>query len=190
MNKFRPRTLFTIVLFAGLVAVSLWITLTPADTLIGYFGTENIFLFMYLIAFVGSISTFASIPYPLILIGLAAGGVDPLLIGIVSALGVMTADSLTFIVTARGRALLSDKIRAAAEQLGARVRAHPRLLTPGLVLYGTVAPLSNDFAVITLATMRYSYWRVIPPLAVGNMVYNIGIAYIGVYAYDWIVGLL
>ncbi|MFM2424039.1 MAG: hypothetical protein RLZZ70_428 [Candidatus Parcubacteria bacterium] len=189
MNKLHNKIVVWLIL-GVVIACSIWITITPADTLIGYFGTENIFVFMYLIAFIGSISTFASIPYPLILLGLAAGGIDPLLIGIVSALGVMTADSFTFLVTKQGRALLSDKLLTAAEQLGTRINAHPRLLTPGLMLYGTIAPLSNDFAVITLATMRYSYWRVIPPLAIGNIIYNIGIAYLGVYSYDWIVGLV
>jgi hypothetical protein len=184
------RKFLGVVLIGSIVFGSLWITITPADDLIGYFGTENIFLFMYLIAFLGSISTFASIPYPLILLGLAAGGIDPLLIGMVSALGVITADTGTFLVTTRGRALLNEKIRAAADRIGARIKARPRLLTPGLLLYGTIAPLSNDFAVITLATLQYPFWRVIPPLAVGNMIYNIGIAYLGVYAYDWIVGLV
>jgi len=145
---------------------------------------------MFLIAFVGSLTTFASIPYPLILLGLAAGGVNPFLIGLASASGVVTADSLTFLAVKRSRVLVNEKILGAVETLSTYIKKYPRLLTPGLVLYGTFSPLSNDFAVISLSLMKYKYVRTIPFLAIGNIVYNVGIAFLGVYAYDWIVNLV
>jgi len=172
----------TVVFSVGLVSI-------PTDTLIGYLGTENGYLFMYLIAFVGSITTFASIPYPLFLISLAAGGFSPLLIGLTSALGVITADSVTFLVAQKSRVLLSDGLQASITKIGSHIERYPHLLTPGLVAYGTLSPLSNDFAVMTLSLMKYHYLQVIPPLAIGNIIYNIAVAYLGIYAYNWIVGL-
>ncbi len=69
------------------------------------------------------------------------------------------------------------------------VKRYPRLLTPGLVLYGSLSPLSDDFAVVSLSLMRFAYARVVIPLALGNVFYNVGMAYLGVYAYDWVMGL-
>lgn len=174
----------------GTAALSFAFVLIPSDTLIAAVGTENVFLFMYAIAFLGSITTFASIPYPLILLGLASGGVNPLQIGLVSALGVITADTFTFFAARKGSALLGERLQASLTQLALYVERYPRLVTPGLVLYGTLSPLSNDFAVISLSLMRYAYHRVVLPLAVGNVVYNVGMAYFGVYAYDFVVNLL
>lgn len=189
MTRVNKKQVISYFLIGALVVASLVLVAIPTDTLIGYVGTENVYLFMFLIAFVGSLSTFASIPYPLILIGLAAGGFNPFLLGITSASGVVISDSLTFLATKRGRTLVSEKILRSVDMAAAYINKYPRLLSPGLVLYGTVSPLSNDFAVISLALMKYRYVRIIPFLAIGNIFYNVAIAYFGVYAYDWIVAL-
>lgn len=172
-----------------MVGLSLFFVSIPTDRIVSFVGTENVYIFMYLLAFVGSISTFAGIPYPLFLISFAAGGFNPVLIGLCSALGVVTADSLTFIAVQKGRVLVGERLQASFNRLSTQITKHPQLLTPGLVLYGTLSPLSNDFAVISLSLMRYAYLRVIPPLALGNIFYNFGLAYLGVYAYNWVVGL-
>jgi membrane protein YqaA with SNARE-associated domain len=51
-----------------------------------------------------------------------------------------------------------------------------------------MSPFSNDFAVAPLSMIGYNYWRTIVPLAIGNTFYNIAIAYLGLYAYDTIIG--
>jgi hypothetical protein len=190
MVEINTKRIFGYLVIVVTVICSLWLVSIPTDTLLGYVGVENVYLFMFLVAFVGSLTTFASIPYPLILLGLAAGGVNPLFIGLASASGVITADSLTFAAVRRGRVLVNDKILGAIERLSTHIKKHPRLLTPGLLMYGTFSPLSNDFAVISLSLMKYKYLRVIPFLAIGNIFYNVGIAFLGVYAYEWIVNLI
>lgn len=172
------------------IGLSLALVSIPTTTLMSLIGTENGYILMYAIAFLGSITTFASIPYPLLEINLVTGGFYPLMIGLMAAFGVMTADSMTFFAAKKGRALLSPKLVGAFTHLTDVVQQHPKWLTPGLILYGTLSPLSNDFAVISLSLMQYRYRQVILPLAIGNIIYNIGIAYLGIYAYDWITGIL
>lgn len=172
------------------IGSSLYIASLPTETLLRFIGTDNVYIFMYLLAFIGSISTFASIPYPLFVISLAAGGFSPVSVGLSSAFGVLTADTLTFYSVKKGKALMSTKLLRAIDGLEKYVKKYPRALTPGLFFYGVFAPLSNDFAVISLSAMNYKYSKVIPPLALGNIIYNIVLAYLGVYAYDWIVGLI
>ena len=190
MEKIDKKRVFGICTVLATIGFSILLISTPTDALINYIGTDNVYIFMYTIAFVGSISTFASIPYPLILIGLVAGGMNPFLMGLVSALGVVTADSLTFFVARSGRILLSERFKSSLSALSHRLKKHPHLLTPGLIIYGTLSPLSNDFAVISLSGMEYAYHRVIPPLAFGNILYNIGVAYLGLYAYNWITAIV
>jgi uncharacterized membrane protein YdjX (TVP38/TMEM64 family) len=186
MNK---RIIGALIIVAT-VALSFTLVSIPSERLIALVGTQNVYLFMYLVALGGSITTFASIPYPLVLLGLAAGGINPLAIGLVSALGVCTSDSLTFFAAQKGRVLLSDKLKASLEKVASYVERYPRLVTPGLVLFATFTPLSNDFAVVSLSLMQYKYRQVVIPLAIGNMCANVGVAYLGVYAYDWISNLL
>ncbi len=187
INLKKAIGLLTVIATIGL---SLLFVSIPNDTLIGYIGTDNVYVFMYLLAFIGSITTFASIPYPLFLLSLAAGGFPPLFIGLTSAAGVITADTCTFFAARRGQVLLGEKLQASIGALAQYIEKYPRLLTPGLMLYGTLSPLSNDFAVLSLSLMKYRYLKVIPPLALGNIIYNVGIAYLGVYGYNLIAGLL
>lgn len=186
MKSARRKRLLGILTIASTIVLSLVLVSIPTDTLLDVIGTQNAYVFVYLIAFLGSITTFASIPYPLILLGLVAGGLNPLLAGVLSGLGVITSDTLTFFAARRGSALLPKRITHSLQTLAKWMAKHPKLLSPALMLYGLLSPLSNDFAVISLSLMRYPFWRVVPLLGVGNMAYNIGIAYLGVYAYDWI----
>lgn len=190
MNHLRKKRLLGALVVVGVVTLSLALVSIPTDVLMDRIGTDNAYIFMYVIALVGSITTFASIPYPLILIGLAAGGLNPILIGLTAACGVITSDSITFFAARKGRVLLGEKLQHAFIALHARLKRHPRLLTPFLILYGSLAPLSNDFAVISFSLMKYRFLQVIPALAVGNMIFGVVVAYLGVYGYDWITRLL
>ncbi len=190
MRRLNKKKIIGICAIAGTVIFSLLLVSTPTDTILGYIGTENAYVFVYVIALLGSITTFASIPYPLILIGLVAGGLNPLLAGILSGMGVITSDTLTFFAARQGRALLPEHVAGSLTKISGWTEKHPKLFLPGLALYGTLSPLSNDFAVISMSLMQHSFWRVVPALAVGNMIYNIGIAFLGVYAHDWISALV
>ncbi len=189
MSRLTKERLGALAIIGGTIAVAVLLVSVPAEELISYIGTDNVYFFMYLVAFVGSITTFASVPYPLILISLAAGGIDPLTIGLTSAAGVVTANTVTFFVVRKGRTLLGERLEASMQTVASYVKRYPRLLTPGLVLYGSLSPLSDDFAVVSLSLMRFAYARVVIPLALGNVFYNVGMAYLGVYAYDWVMGL-
>lgn len=188
MKLISKQKLVGVLTIGGTICFSLFLVSIPTDTLLGVIGARNAYLFMYVIAFLGSITTFASIPYPLILISLVAGGLNPLLAGLLSACGVITSDTCTFFAAKKGRTLLPAHVSGALNKYAHWIEKYPRLFTPCLILYGTLSPVSNDVAVISLSLMKYSFWRVVPTLAIGNMIYNLTIAFLGVYAYDWIVG--
>lgn len=188
--KFPSRK--TLIGYATIVATILFsvaMVSVPTNTLLGFFGIENAYFFVYMIAFLGSITTFASIPYPLMLLNVVSGGLDPLLAGSLSALGVTTADICTFFVARRGQAIISEKMSRSLTKIGKLINKYPKLYAPSLVAYGIFSPVSNDFAVISLSLMKFSFWRVVPLLAIGNIIYNLSIAFVGVYAYDSIVNL-
>lgn len=175
----HKKRLLGVAALACTAALSITIALIPNSFYLTYIGTGNLYLFMFVIAFVGSISTFASIPYPLILIGLVAAGGNALALGLCSAAGAILSDASTFFTARRGAAIMSDRVRHSVEYFGALVARYPRLMFPGLLAYGTFSPLSNDFAVITGALMQQRYYRILLPLAIGNILYNLTLAFYG-----------
>jgi uncharacterized membrane protein YdjX (TVP38/TMEM64 family) len=170
------------------IAISFVIASVPTSTILDLVGSQNAYLLMFFLGMIGGLSTFVTIPYHLILMSLAAGGLNPILLGIATAFGVMGGDSLMYIVCRNLKNTFSPRLQATIAHLSHYFTSHPRLVTPGLFLYGAVSPFSNDFIVATMSLSKYPYLRTILPLMLGNCIFNITIAYIGLYSYATIIG--
>ncbi|MEL6803883.1 MAG: hypothetical protein AAFO91_08905, partial [Bacteroidota bacterium] len=74
----KKRRWISIVVILSCMGLSLALVSVPSDTILNTIGSQNAYLLMFVLALVGSISTFAGIPYPLFLISFAAGGINPI----------------------------------------------------------------------------------------------------------------
>lgn len=149
-------------------------------------GVENAYILMFILSLLGGLSTFSGVPYHVVLIALAVGGVNPFLLGAVTAVGVMLGDSTSYYLGYQGRALMSERIQQVLEKLEYIKEKYPRLLPVVFLLYGSFLPFSNDVIVIPMGFLRYPFWKVIIPLGVGNIIFNIGLALVAAYAYSYI----
>ena len=177
------------VFFVSIVAVSLALAQIPAETIVSTVGADNALYLMAILGFIGGVTTFSGIPYHLILMSLTAGGLSPIALGITTATGVVLGDSIMYVFSRKVASVLTPLQLQKLASLTDTIRQHPRLISPGLFLYGLCSPFSNDFVVATMALAGYSYRRIILPLYLGNIGYNIALGYLGYYAYDWMVAL-
>jgi len=184
----KKRTIQTTLLVAVFIAASITLGSVPSETLINFVGSDNAFILMFALGTVAGLTTFTGIPYHLVLMSLASGGINPIGLGISTALGVMLGDSTMFLLSKKVQDSLSPKILAIIDNIYGRLETHPSLISPGLLLYGMLSPFSNDFIVASMSIMGYSYKRIIAPLALGNIFYSIALAYLGLYAYESIIG--
>ncbi len=184
--KFLKKKYKTILFVTGFVSLSVFFMWLPMETIVDKIGSDNAYLIMFVVAMVGGMTTFSGVPYQFLLFGFAHAGVDPILLGTVTALGVMAGDSTSYLLGRQSSELFTGRVKVALGYVSGYLSDRPRLVFPLLFVYGSVSPLSNDFIVISMGIARYSYWRVIVPLLFGNVVYHIGLAYLGIYAYDTI----
>jgi uncharacterized membrane protein YdjX (TVP38/TMEM64 family) len=182
-----PTIIKAVALVSVYLIVSVLLASFPADDLIDMVGSDNAFILMFALGMIGGFTTFTGIPYHFVLMSLAAGGLNPVWLGTVTALGVMIGDSTMFVIGRQGKDSLSPRVRATIDRFSDYLLSHPRLVAPALVTYGTFSPLSNDFVVASLSMGGYGYWRTILPLTLGNVFYNVGLAYLGLYAYDAVI---
>lgn len=166
------------------ITFSITLASVSSQTLIEYVGSENAYILMFVLGGVGGLTTFTGIPYHFVLMSFAAGGINPIFLGLFTALGVMIGDSTMYLIGKSVKGSLSPTILNAVNRLALYLKLHPRFLTPFLVLYGMLSPFSNDFIVASLSIVGQKYFRTIIPLTVGNIFYNIAIAYLGLYAYE------
>lgn len=166
------------------LSISLTLALTPAETIVETVGSNNAYLLMFVLGAIGGLTTFSGIPYHVILMSLAAGGINPIILGCSTALGVMVGDSTTYVISKQVRHAVPVALQHFLEKVSRFLNRQPQLLVPILFLYGALSPFSNDFIVASLTLTGYTYRQIIVPLAAGNVVFNIGLAYLGFFAYD------
>lgn len=186
LTKARIQAFVAVSVF---VLVSIAIASIGSEQLIAYVGSENAYLLMFMLGTIGGLTTFTGMPYHMVLISFAAGGLNPIFLGLSTALGVMLGDSTMFFLSKKVAPALPEHVLHITERIGAFFSAHPQLLAPALFLYGAFTPFSNDWVVGSLSVSGYSFRRIMIPLTLGNIVFNIGIAYAGIYAYDAILTL-
>ena len=165
MNKkkileYLPRIIF-ISFFIGL---SLFLVRSSPEELISLIGVENSYIVIFILAFLGGLTTFTGVPYHPVLAVFAAGSPHPLYLGLSTSLGVMLGDSTSYYVGYHGSILVPAGIQKFLKRLLSFFMRYPRLLPFFFFFYGSVIPFSNDFIVVTMGMARYPFWRVMVPL--------------------------
>ncbi|KKT41174.1 MAG: hypothetical protein UW30_C0011G0005 [Candidatus Giovannonibacteria bacterium GW2011_GWA2_44_13b] len=172
----------SVLFFAGL-SVYLFLYSSPGK-LIGWIGVENAYVLIFVTAIFGGFTTFNIIPYHLLLITLASGGLNPFLLGFLAATGVTIGDSTSFFVGRQGRAMLSERIGKWFAKLNRVALESPNLFMVLCFFYSALMPMSNDFITIPAGLARLPFWKTMLPLVFGNIVFDISLALLAAHAFD------
>lgn len=183
--------------FFGLIPIFLYITfliifhfyIVPED-LIVWVGVKNAYLLILILAFIGGLGTFSGVPSHLLLITMAVAGLNPFALGIVATFGVMSGDSTSYYLGHKGSMFIPERLRPFIQKVHGLISHHPKMFPLFCFLYGAIVPLSNDFITITSGLMRYSFWRMIIPLGLGNLIYNTSLALLAFRLYGLLQGIV
>lgn len=153
-------------------------------------GINNGYAIAFVLAFFGGLSTFISIPYYLVVFTLATGGLNPVVLGIAAGSGVFLGDSTSYFVGYKGRDILPSNLQRIFQKFCGWCITRPSWLVPLVIFsYGAFVPFPNDFLVISMGLARYPYWKLMVPLGLGNVTFNIGVALAGSYGLSHYLGL-
>jgi membrane protein YqaA with SNARE-associated domain len=155
---------------------------TPAE-IVELVGVENGFIIAFIAALLGGISTFSSVPYTIIIITLGAGGLSPIGLGLVAALGLFFGDTTSYFLGYSGNGVVPSRLQEKLQRFHTWLvqERFTALLPVFIFLYGALFPFSNDVVAISFGLARYPYWKVMIPLTLGAVVFNTLMAYIGRY---------
>lgn len=183
----RLVAVIVVMLFLG-ISITLY-TVSP-DAILGALGVENAYLLMFILAFLGGLSTFSGVPYHVVLVALAGAGMNPWILGALAAIGVTAGDSTSYLLGRHGGELLSPRMQQVLERLTKLEARSPRLVSLALFLYGAFVPFSNDVLVIPAGIIGYPFWRIMLLLGAGNVIFNVGLALVATYAVQLVAWLL
>lgn len=173
-----------LIFFVGL-SVYFFIYSNP-ERIIEIIGVHNAYLLIFILAFLGGLTTFSGVPYHLVVITLATGGLDPLFLGLSAASGVMIGDSTSYYVGYRGGSIAPESVQKLFQRIYLFSSRHEKILPIFCFLYGSLIPFSNDFITISAGIARYPFWRIMIPLGMGNVIFNMTLAYLASNAYDFL----
>ena len=175
---------FQIAFIAMFVTWTFFIYEFPPTLIVDYLGVSNGYAGAFVLAALGSLSTFISFPYHLIVVTLGAGGLNPFGLGLSAAAGVFISDSASYLIGYKGRDILPARMERIFQTLCGWCLTRPSWLVPlTLFSYGAAVPFSDDFIVISMGLVRYPFWKLMIPLGLGNIVFNTGAALLGAYGY-------
>lgn len=156
---------------------------TTPERLVEYVGINNAYVLVFALALIGGLTTFSGVPYHIVLITLAFGGVNPFFLGAAAATGVILGDSTSYYLGYLGGRLIPERLQGFSRAIHNFGDKHPKSLPLFFFFFSALTPFSNDFIVITMGVAHYSFWKVMIPLALGNLVFNISIAYFATSTY-------
>lgn len=191
----RPRSswwrLMPIVLWIVVLAVfSVTLYLVSPDAIIAHIGVSNAYAIIFILSILGGMMTFSGIPYHLFLVTFVLSGLNPYLLGMIAGIGVTIGDMTSYMAGYYGRALVPRRIEVFMSKLEVLRESHPRLLPLIFLLYGSLVPYSSDVLTVPMGLIRYPFWKLMIPLGIGSMIFNVGLALLAAHAYEYLGWLL
>lgn len=183
-KKPRQSIIYFTILLLLFILWAFFMTKFSPDRIIESIGITNSYLIVFILCIIGGISIMFPIPYYLAVFTFAAGGSNPLLLGICAGLGLMIGDSTSYYFGYHGGKIISKKMQERAKKISHFIISRPTwLITSLLVLWGSITPFPNDMMIVPLGLIRYPYLKTIIPIGFGNIIFNTVIALSGYYGW-------
>src|SRR3989344_2983409 len=114
-------------LFFASISVYFYFYSSP-EQLVEWVGAENSYFLIFVLALFGGLTTFSGVPYHLVLITLAIGGLNPLLLGLSTAVGVILGDSTSYYVGYSGGEVMPGRVQKIVNRIYIYTAGYPKLL--------------------------------------------------------------
>lgn len=182
-KKFSRKKFITFLFLAFLIILFIVVSLvlSPAELVQGL-GSRNSYLIIFFVSFFGGFSAGGSFSFITLLYTLAAGGLNPYYLALVSGTSLAIGDLIMFYTGLQGRELIvgrwDKKMRAFSAFLEKNIwlrRALPLII----FLYIAVSPLPNDLLIFSLAAIEYPFKRMIWLILLGDFSFALLVALLG-----------
>jgi membrane protein YqaA with SNARE-associated domain len=140
------------------------------------FAAQYGYLGIFFISFIGSMSLFIPIPYPIVIFTMGGlPGFEPIWIAVAAGLGSAIGEFSGYLIGVGGRKAIGQKYRKKMDFLMKLFKK----FGPIAIFLFAVTPLPDDLLFIPLGVMRYSLLRAFIPALIGKFFSNLIIAYSG-----------
>ncbi|SET01090.1 membrane protein YqaA, SNARE-associated domain [Methanococcoides vulcani] len=165
-GKRNIQILGLIVLF--IASWSILLFYHPPGEIVERLGVRNIYIFVFLLAMIGGVSTFTSTTFYTALITISLGGVNPIWIALLASIGLTFGDLAFYYLGTKGRQCIKGKYAGNVFRLTKWMEKIDDRITMLMIFFYSLTPLPSDIIAISLAIVGFPFRKMIIPLFVGN----------------------
>lgn len=175
-NPYMPfqfkRNTFFFVIFLIIIALIILLYFFSPRVIIEKIGVRNVYIIVFLTAFLAGASSLSSTSYFVFLASLAAGGLNPFILGLLGGAGLTLSDPLFFYFGMQGRAVVSHhkKLRKIIVRLTSWIKGQPEWVIPFFIfVYSGLTPFPSDILSASLALVNYPFRKFLFFIFLGNV---------------------
>ncbi|WP_244603451.1 VTT domain-containing protein [Methanococcoides sp. NM1] len=165
-GKKNIQILGLIVLF--IASWSILLFYHPPGEIVERLGVRNIYIFVFLLAMIGGVSTFTSTTFYAALITISLGGVNPIWIALFASIGLTFGDLVFYYLGTKGRQCIKGKYAGNVFRLTKWMEKIDDRITMLMIFFYSLTPLPSDIIAISLAIVGFPFRKMLIPLFVGN----------------------
>lgn len=170
-----------IVFILLLVFIVVWSTLLyifGATKLVSYFGVHNGYILSFFIASFGGFSSLTSTSFFLTFVTLVKGGLNPLILSVLSGIGLSLGDSFFFYFGYNGRSFINKRVKKKIDKFSDWLETRKPWAVPIIAfIYAGLTPLPNDILMMSTSLAGIKFKRIILFVTLGNIVATLIVAY-------------
>lgn len=165
MKRKKPPGIKSIAAFSmmALLLIAIFIAyaiIGPEDIIKGI-GIRNGYIIAFIISFFAGFSAFTTLSFYSVLIGFLSGGLNPVLLALVSGSSLALGDMFMFYFGQKGRDIISGKLDRSINRMSNfliryKLENYIHLIS---YIYISFLPLPNDWLLLFLASVRYPQKR-------------------------------
>ena len=149
--------------------------ISPTE-IVNKIGVQNGYILAFVVSFFGGFSAGGSISFISLLITLAAGGMNPIYLGLVAGTSLAIGDMVMFYAGSKGRELIKGKwdkkINKVADVF--KKRKYLEKMIPVIAyLYIGFVPLPNDVLILFLAAVEYPAKKMNKIIVLGDITFTL-----------------
>lgn len=179
----RNCFLFLSVVFLILSVIILFYFITPQE-LVGYFGIENSYIVISVLALIAGLSSFFATPYYISLAAFASGGINIYLLAIFGGLFISVGHIVYFYLGYSGEKFLSLRVQKKIKSFSDKYIKKEKYIPIFSFIYFAFTPFPNEIILTSLGAMNYSFKKIFFILLLGNIVLMYIIAELSVLGFN------
>ncbi|MEZ5335231.1 MAG: VTT domain-containing protein [Methanolobus sp.] len=160
------RPVLFIVLF--IISWSILLHYYSPEDIINFIGINNIYIFIFLIALVGGVSTFTSTTFYTTLITLSIGGINTVVVALLASIGLTLGDMLFYYLGSQSKQCIKTRYENKVNSFVSYIEKTGDTVVMVMIFIYSLVPLPSDILAITLAIVEFPFKKMIVPLLLGN----------------------